>query len=139
LRAPQKNPIRIANRKTKRPPSRIHAYLPIAGLLLGAAGWLQAQSRPPEMRAQDTKAMVDRGEDIFKGRCEICHFAASSEKKVGPGLRGLMKGGKRGTPQRWDTAAVTRVIQNGGKDMPGFRAEINEAQLRDLLAYLRTL
>ena len=25
------------------------------------------------------------------------------------------------------------------QDMPGFRAEINEAQLRDLLAYLRTL
>jgi mono/diheme cytochrome c family protein len=58
---------------------------------------------------------------------------------VGPGLRGLMKNGKRGAAPRWDTAAVTRVIQNGGKDMPGFRVEINDAQLRDLLAYLRTL
>lgn len=114
-------------------------YLAIFGFVLGAAGWLQAQSRPPEMRAQDTKAMVGRGEVIFKDRCEICHFAASSEKKVGPGLRGLMKGGKRGTPQHWDTAAVIRIIQNGGKDMPGFRAEISEAQLRDVLAYLRTL
>jgi cytochrome c len=113
--------------------------LAIFGFLLGAAGWLQAQSRPPEMRAQDTNAIVGRGEEIFKAHCEICHFAASSEKKVGPGLRGLMKGGKRGAAPRWDGAAVTRVIQNGGKDMPGFRTEINDAQLRDLLAYLRTL
>jgi cytochrome c len=113
--------------------------LAILAFGLGAAAWGQAQSRPSEMRPRDSKETADRGAAVFQNRCEICHFAASSEKKVGPGLRGLMKNGKRGAAPRWDTAAVTRVIQNGGKDMPGFRVEINDAQLRDLLAYLRTL
>lgn len=113
-------------------------WLLFCGALL-SAGLLFAQSKPAEMRPRDTKEMADRGAVVFQNHCEICHFAASSEKKVGPGLRNLMKSGKRGAPSRWDTAAVTRVIQNGGKDMPAFRTEINEAQLRDLLAYLRTL
>ncbi len=50
-----------------------------------------------------------------------------------------MKSGKRGAAPRWDTAAVTRIIQIGGKDMPGFHGEISDAQMRELLAYLRTL
>lgn len=91
------------------------------------------------MRPRDTKEMVNRGENVFQNRCEICHFAASSEKKVGPGLHGLMHTGKRGAAPKWDTAAVSRVIENGGKDMPGFRGELSEAQMRDLLAYLRSL
>jgi len=103
------------------------------------ASFLFAQTRPSDMRPRDTKDTADRGAAVFQNHCEICHFAASSEKKVGPGLRGLMRSGKRGAASRWDTAAVTRIIQNGGKDMPGFHAEINDAQMRDLLAYLRTL
>ena len=105
----------------------------------GCASMLFAQSRPSDMRSRDTKEIVNRGEIVFQNRCEICHFAASSEKKVGPGLRGLMKNGKRGAAAKWDAAAVTRVIENGGKDMPGFRGELSEAQMRDLLAYLRSL
>lgn len=102
------------------------------GAAFGLAGMLFGQSRP-------SSDMTSRGEAIFQNRCEICHFAASAEKKVGPGLRGLMKNGKRGAAPKWDAAAVTRVIENGGKDMPGFRGELSEAQMRDLLAYLRTL
>jgi cytochrome c len=109
------------------------------GVAFGCANFIFAQSRPSDMRPRDTKETEDRGAAVFQSHCEICHFAASSEKKVGPGLRGLMKSGKRGATPRWDTAAITRIIQSGGKDMPGFRAEISDAQLRDLLAYLRTL
>jgi len=109
------------------------------GAALGCASFLLAQSRPSDMRPRDTKETADRGAAVFQNHCEICHFAASSEKKIGPGLRGLMRSGKRGAAPRWDAAAVTRLIQNGGKDMPGFHTEINEAQMRDLLAYLRTL
>jgi cytochrome c len=111
----------------------------LLSVTLSFACVLHAQSKPSEMRPRDTKETADRGAAVFQCRCAICHFAESTEKKVGPGLRGLMKNGKRGAAPRWDAAAVTRVIQNGGKDMPGFRGEINDAQLRDLLAYLRTL
>ena len=111
----------------------------LLSVTLPSAALVYAQSKPAEMRPRDSKEMADRGAIVFQNHCEICHFAASSEKKVGPGLRGFMKSGKRGTAPRWDTATVTRLIETGGKDMPGFRTEINEAQLRDLLAYLRTL
>jgi mono/diheme cytochrome c family protein len=106
---------------------------------LGAAAWPQAQSHIPEMHATDTKAMVSHGESIYRDRCAICHYAASSQKKIGPGLRGITKRGKFSDGTWANTPNLTRWIQAGGKNMPGFRGELSDAQIHDLLAYLRTL
>lgn len=99
----------------------------------------QSQSRTPEMRALDSKDTIRRGEAVFKQRCAICHYAASTEKKIGTGLRGIGERERFSNGQRVDSATMTRIIENGGKNMPPLRGQITDAQMRDLLAYLRTL
>ena len=74
----------------------------------------------PKCTPKTQKQWSSRGEVIFKDRCEICHFAASSEKKVGPGLRGITKGGKAVLRGIWANAAVTdELIQNRRKGHAG--------------------
>jgi len=111
----------------------------VFSLAVVTAAWPQGQSHPTEMHAQDTKAMVNHGEAVFKEHCAICHFAASSEKKVGPGLRGITKRGRFSDGTWANVPNLTRWIESGGKNMPGYRKELSDAQIHDLLAYLRTL
>jgi cytochrome c len=117
----------------------IFAVAAILVLAASAAVWPQAQPRLPEMHAPDTKAMVSHGETIFKEQCAICHFANSAEKKIGPGLRGITKRGRFSDGTSANTPNLTRWILAGGKNMPGFRGKLSDAEIRDLLAYLRTL
>jgi cytochrome c len=116
----------------------------VCGLLAGAgvaiiSGTLIGQTRKPDMRPTDTKETVARGESVYKSHCAICHFAASTEKKIGPGLKGLAKRTKFADGTRNDNQSLAKLIQNGGKNMPPTRGDLSDAQLRDLLAYLRTL
>lgn len=80
-----------------------------------------------------------RGREIFNSKCEICHYATSDAKKIGPGLKGLSKWPAFSDGARMSTARLEDWIQKGGKNMPGFKDSLNEYQLRDLLAYLKTL
>jgi cytochrome c len=103
------------------------------------AGLLAAQIRKPEMKPVDSKEAIARGQIVYKAHCEICHYAASTQKKVGPGLKGLPGRAKFADGTKNDAQTLTHLIEIGGKDMPPFRAELSDAQIRDLLAYLRTL
>jgi mono/diheme cytochrome c family protein len=112
----------------------------VAGILIaiGSAA-LTAQNHKPDMRPTDSKDSIGRGESLYKSHCAICHFAASTEKKIGPGLKGFSKRVKTADGTRNDNQSLVKLIDNGGKDMPPSRENMNDAQLRDLLAYLRTL
>ena len=83
---------------------------------------------------------VDRGKTVYDKRCTICHFAASDAKKVGPGLKGISKRSayeSDGKPV--NDASLRAWIENGGKNMPGFKTVLSADQVRDLLSYLKTL
>ena len=69
----------------------------------------------------------------------MCHLADSTKKKVGPGLAGLYQSKllPDGTPVTDEN--VERWIRNGGGLMPGFKSAISPEQMRDLIAYLKTL
>ena len=84
-------------------------------------------------------ADIEKGRVIYNKRCGVCHFAASNAKKIGPGLKGLSKREtfSDGKPITDDSLRVW--IENGGKNMPGFKAILNAEQVRDLIAYLKTL
>jgi cytochrome c len=107
-----------------------------AGLVFAS---LRAQTRKTELHPADTKDAIARGESVFKGHCAICHFAASSEKKIGPGLKGLPTRPKFADGTKNDNQSLTKLIEDGGKNMPPLREDLSDAQMRDLLAYLRTL
>lgn len=79
------------------------------------------------------------GKLVYDQKCEACHFSASSEKKIGPGLAGLMKRRTFKNGMAADDGHLRRVIERGGKDMPGFHDSLKEKQIRDLIAYVKTL
>jgi cytochrome c len=84
-------------------------------------------------------ASVARGQFVYKDRCAICHFSESEVKKIGPGLKGIYKRARFTDGGKVDDASVENRILNGGKDMPPFKAVLNPSQVRDLIAYLKTL
>ncbi len=60
-------------------------------------------------------------------------------KKIGPGLKGLTARGKFSDGKKVDDESLKAWIEKGGKDMPGFKDSLNDAEIRDQIAYLRTL
>lgn len=83
---------------------------------------------------------IERGKIIYNKRCAVCHFPASDAKKIGPGLKDISKRStyeSDGKPV--NDASLRAWIEDGGKNMPGFKAVLNADQVRDLLAYLKSL
>ena len=89
-------------------------------------------------QAKDSEAAV-KGKQVYEQKCEICHYSASAEKKIGPGLAGLIKRERFRNGMKADDENLRRVIERGGKDMPGFRSSLKPAEIRDLIAYVKTL
>lgn len=113
--------------------------------LLGTAGLLVAsvaargQSSDAEKKSSKVAEGVARGKTQFKGNCVICHFETSDKKKVGPGLKGFGTRTTFADGTKITDARIHDLIANGGKDMPPFLETVSDAQIRDLIAYLKTL
>ncbi|HLW43970.1 MAG TPA: cytochrome c [Candidatus Acidoferrales bacterium] len=91
-------------------------------------------------QAKDSEAAdAVKGKQVYEHKCEICHYSASAEKKIGPGLAGLMKRERFRNGMKADDEDLRRVIERGGKDMQGFRGSLKPEQIRDLIAYVKTL
>jgi mono/diheme cytochrome c family protein len=84
-------------------------------------------------------AAIARGQVVYKDRCAICHFSWSDARKIGPGLKDLYSHKKFADGRKVEDATVENRILNGGKDMPPFRSLLTSNQVRDLMAYLKTL
>lgn len=102
------------------------------------AAWQRTAIRAAYTRGPSGADLAD-GKLIYSQKCEACHFSTSGEKKIGPGLAGLMKHAKFKNGMTADDNDLRRVIERGGKDMPGFRDSLKQKQVRDLIAYVKTL
>jgi cytochrome c len=98
----------------------------------GAAGG-QRQASMKATQASD----IARGQKIYEKSCAICHFSASAEKKIGPGMKGTMKKEKFANGWKVNEENLRRWIENGGKNMPS--SHLNAEQIRELIEYLKTL
>ncbi len=112
--------------------------LTIAILVVLAVFWAGRAAAAGQSKDSEAADAV-RGRQIYAQKCEICHYSASVEKKIGPGLVGLMKRERFRDGMKADDENLRRVIERGGKDMPGYRNSLKPAQIRDLIAYVKTL
>jgi mono/diheme cytochrome c family protein len=122
-------------------------------------------SRPPEPKAQpqpagdvtadiqpdavslgavtpEGKSGAAAGKVLFEKNCILCHNADSAAKKIGPGLKGVLKNKELPASHRPATEASAREqIETGdpATGMPAFGAKLSETEINDLIAYLKTL
>lgn len=85
------------------------------------------------------KGDAAKGKEVFD-QCSVCHNADSTEKKMGPGLKGMYKKSKMDSTGKPVTDAnVLQKINEGGNGMPAYKDMLNDTEKADLLAYLKTL
>jgi cytochrome c len=120
-------------------------YVVLGIATLAVAGALLAQEQPektaPKKAASHGAAgSAARGKEVFEKKCALCHLANSDAKKIGPGLKGISK---RGTftvnGNKVTTEALTTWIENGDALMPPMKETLEPAQIKDVVAYVKTL
>jgi cytochrome c len=107
---------------------------------LAGAGALLAQDSAKKSSGGANAAAVGRGKTLFQQKCSICHYDTSDQKKIGPGLKGL---NKRGTfsvnGNKITDDSLKTWIENGDQLMPPFKDVLEPAQIKDVIAYVKTL
>ena len=98
-------------------------WLLVSAALLPPSAW--AKPKPPDPHVVSGTAL------FTSSGCVHCHGDGGQGGEIGPNLQDV---GKRLQP-----AAITTQIHDGGKAMPAFGESLTDAQIADLVAYLRTL
>jgi cytochrome c2 len=103
-------------------------------LVRGGAG----QAEKPVSEAEAT-AGASSGQALFDNQCSFCHHADRTESKLGPGLKGVLKGETLPASGRPATAEnVRQQLLSPYQSMPSF-SSLSRQEIKDLLAYLKTL
>jgi cytochrome c2 len=115
----------------------------IAILALGGALLAQDEPAKPSTKksaGHKSSGSAANGKEVFDKKCSICHFAESDQKKIGPGLKGISK---RGTfsvnGNKVTDESLKTWIENGDALMPGMKDSLDPAQIKDVIAYVKTL
>ncbi len=124
--------------------NRNFIVLGIAILAVASAVYAQDQDAKPSTKkpaaAGASTAAAARGKDVFDKKCGVCHYADSDAKKIGPGLKGI---GKRGTftvnNNKVTDESLKTWIENGDTLMPPFKDVLEPAQIKDVVAYVKSL
>jgi mono/diheme cytochrome c family protein len=118
-------------------------YLVLGIALLAMAVAVAAQdpaAKPAPKKAAAAKGSATKGKEVFDQKCGICHFADSDAKKIGPGLKGISKRGTFTVNNNKVTDDNLKTwIENGDSLMPPFKDVLEEQQIRDVIAYVKTL
>jgi len=81
---------------------------------------------------------ADDSASLFKAKCSVCHGAdGSGNTAMGKSL----KIPDLGSPavQKQTDAQLTEMISSGKGAMPSYKTKLTEAQIKSLVAYIRTL
>lgn len=84
------------------------------------------------------KGDAEKGKEVFQ-QCTPCHNADSTDKKMGPGLKGLFAKDKLNNGKKVTEDNVRSQIDEGGNGMPAYKEMLSEDEKADLIAYLKTL
>jgi len=119
----------------------MHIHRVLFFLLLAAvagAGFVAGcRSLPPSKPSSEWTPQEAHGAAIYQAKCARCHYPTSTRSLHGPGLQALtkLKAMPSGAPPTDER--LTQVILHGRLEMPA--TPLDDAQLSDMLAYLRTL
>jgi mono/diheme cytochrome c family protein len=82
-----------------------------------------------------------QGRRIFQTRCAMCHVGAEpgTEMRAEQAGAGVPSGPVLSKARLTSEAAVRDKIRTGGPRMPGYQYTLKEAQIAQLIAYLKTL
>jgi cytochrome c len=119
-------------------------YLLLGAALLAMAGAVWAQDSTsksaPKKTTQAKSGSATKGKELFGEKCAVCHNADSDAKKIGPGLKGISKRGTFTVNNNKVTDENLKTwIENGDSLMPPFKDALDEQQIRDIVAYVKTL
>lgn len=119
-------------------------FLILGTAALAFAGTVFAQDPPPAKsqtkKSGNSNAAVARGKEVFDKKCGICHYADNDQKKIGPGLKGLYKRGTFTVNNNKVTDETLKTwIENGDTLMPPFKDVLDPEQIKDVIAYVKTL
>jgi mono/diheme cytochrome c family protein len=119
-----------------------HLFVAVAAL--GLCGLAFAQEQPGKKAgpggAGKNAAAAERGKEIFEKKCAVCHYADSDAKKIGPGLKGITKRGTFTVNNNKVTDETLKTwIENGDSLMPPFKEVLEAPQIKDVVAYVKTL
>jgi mono/diheme cytochrome c family protein len=108
--------------------------LSVTVFISGIAG---CKPLPPSKPSSEWTPQEARGAAVFQAKCARCHYPTTTHSLNGPGLQALTKikampSGAPPTDER-----LSSVILHGRGMMPA--TPLDDPQLQDLLAYLRTL
>ena len=79
-----------------------------------------------------------RGESVFQSKCSVCHNSDRTEKKIGPGLKGI-KEGKLPSGRAATSENLFEQINAGGNGMPAFEKLLTQEEKIDVIAYVMAL
>jgi len=130
----------------RKPGGTVNRNFMMVGIaVLAVAGAVFAQDPPPakapaKKPAASSAAAVARGKELFEKKCGICHYADSDAKKIGPGLKGLSKRGTFTVNNNKVTDETLKTwIENGDTLMPPFKDVLEPAEIKDVIAYVKSL
>jgi len=92
-----------------------------------------------EIPRQSEQELRRKGASLYTQHCSSCHLIDSTERKIGVGLKGLMK--RRNLPVSNRPATeenIRRLLKIGFDGMPSF-ADLKENEVDALVSFLKTL
>ena len=82
-------------------------------------------------------AAATAGEDTYKAKCQMCH--AADGKGTPPMVKSMgVKDLGSAEVQKMTDAELTAAIEKGKNKMTGFKGKLTDAQIADLVKYVRT-
>lgn len=109
-------------------------FICAAAFALTVAG---CRSLPPSKPSSQWTPEEARGAQIYQANCARCHYPTTTSGLHGPGLQALTKQAAMPSGAPPTDERLTAVILRGRQMMPA--TPLDDAQMRDLLAYLHTL
>ena len=94
--------------------------------------------KPAQAPARPFTAQEAHGQRLYRIACANCHGEGAIPASKGPGMSGIMKNKYLPSGLPATDEHVRDSIVRGRRMMPGFASQLSEADVADLIAYLKT-